>query len=143
MTINERIRHIRKDKLNMTQTEFAKKLGMKQTSVSSFEKNGATVTEQTKKIICQIFNVSEKYIDDGVGPIFKDIETDTAMLKKILDASDYEIEILKAYFKIDKNIRNELITSFLKFFNKTEILEIWKEAEKSINNINKEKKKTI
>ena len=45
MTINERVRYFRKDVLHMNQTEFALSIGMKQTGVSSFEKEGATVSD--------------------------------------------------------------------------------------------------
>ena len=49
MNINERIKDFRKNVLHLSQTEFATQLGMKQTSVSTFEKSGATVTDPTIK----------------------------------------------------------------------------------------------
>ena len=62
MTINERIRLLRKEYLKMNQTDFASLLGMKQTSVSSFEKPGATVTDQTLKAIClAVDNLNEEW----------------------------------------------------------------------------------
>ena len=57
MTINERVKHFRKDVLHISQTEFAVSLGMKQTGVSYMERDGSTVTDQTIKAICLLYNV--------------------------------------------------------------------------------------
>ena len=54
VTINERVKYFRKDILHMNQTEFALSIGMKQTSVSSFEKEGATVSDQSIKAISSV-----------------------------------------------------------------------------------------
>jgi DNA-binding transcriptional regulator YiaG len=45
MTINERVKHFRKDVLHISQTEFAVSLGMKQTGVSYMERDGSTVNQ--------------------------------------------------------------------------------------------------
>ena len=83
LTINERIRNLRKDQLHLNQTEFAELLGMKQTSVSSFEKQGATVTEQTIKSICREFNVNESWLRDGTGDIFVKLDRDAEIEKRL------------------------------------------------------------
>ena len=71
MTINERIRYLRKDQLKLSQTDFASLIGMKQTSVSSFEKNGATVTDQTIRSIClAIDGLNEDWLRTGNGDMF-------------------------------------------------------------------------
>ncbi|MDE7244351.1 MAG: helix-turn-helix domain-containing protein [Oscillospiraceae bacterium] len=71
MTINERIRYLRKDQLKLSQTDFASLIGMKQTSVSSFEKNGATVTDQTVRSIClAIDGLNEDWLRTGNGDMF-------------------------------------------------------------------------
>ena len=62
MTINERVKHFRKDVLHISQTEFAVSLGMKQTGVSYMERDGSTVTDQTIKAICLLYNVNEEEI---------------------------------------------------------------------------------
>ena len=71
MTINERIRYLRKDQLKLSQTDFASFIGMKQTSVSYFEKNGATVTDQTIRSIClAIDGLNEDWLRTGNGDMF-------------------------------------------------------------------------
>lgn len=113
MTVNERVKYFRKDVLRMNQTEFAFSIGMKQTSVSSFEKEGATVSEQCIKAISSIHGVREEWLRDGSEPMYSQPETfsldDFAAAHH---ATDLEKEIIKAYFEIDENTRKILLAHF-------------------------------
>ena len=113
MTINERVRYLRKDVLHMNQTEFAFSIGMKQTSVSSFEKEGATVSEQSIKAISSVHNISEEWLRSGIEPMR--IEPETFNLDEFArarGASDLELKVLKAYFELDPDIRKMLMEHF-------------------------------
>lgn len=117
MTINERIRDFRKQDLKLSQTEFALKIGMRQTSVSSIEKVGATVTDQTVKNICTIFNVNEEWLRNGIGD--KQCAPDVFSLDKYAKdrgMSDLELGILKVYFDIDPQLRTQFLEQFLNGF---------------------------
>lgn len=113
MTINERVRYLRKDVLHMNQTEFAFSIGMKQTSVSSFEKEGATVSEQSIKAISSVHNISEEWLRSGIEPMR--IEPETFNLDEFArarGASDLELKVVKAYFELDPDIRKMLMEHF-------------------------------
>lgn len=114
MTINERIRKLRKEHLKMNQTNFALLIGMKQTSVSSFEKPGATVTDQTIKSICLAVNgLNEDWLRTGNGKMI--IEPNTFSLDEYAKnhgASDLELEILKNYFDLEPKTRKALLELF-------------------------------
>lgn len=69
MNINERIRYFRKEILKMNQSQFAEHLGMKQRSVSTFERSGGTVTNSTIKSICMAFNLNEDWLRYGTEPV--------------------------------------------------------------------------
>lgn len=115
MTINERVRYFRKDVLHMNQTEFALSIGMKQTSVSSFEKEGATVSDQSIKAISSIHGVSEKWLRNGTEPMY--IQPATFSLDdfaKSKGATPLELEILKTYFELDPEIRKAAMAFFKK-----------------------------
>lgn len=119
MTINERVRHFRKDILHMNQTEFALSIGMKQTSVSSFEKEGATVSDQSIKAISSVYDVNEEWLRNGTEPMY--VKPETFNLDKFArdrGASDLELKVVKAYFELDPAIRKMLIEHF-----KTELSE--------------------
>ena len=65
-TVNERIRWIRQD-LGLSQTAFAKKLGMTQTGLSGMEQPGTRVAEKTIRLISSAFNVSFTWLSSGEG----------------------------------------------------------------------------
>lgn len=71
--MNTRIRELRKS-LNLSQKEFAKKIGLKQNAISYMEKNGSTVTEQNIKTICSQFSVNECWLRTGSGKMFLENE---------------------------------------------------------------------
>jgi len=103
----------------MNQTDFAKKIGMKQTSVSSFEKQGATVTEQTLKSICMsVQNLNEDWLRNGNDPMY--IQPPTFSLDKFVKehgGTDLELEAMKAYFELDPDIRKMLVKHFKERLN--------------------------
>lgn len=70
-TMNRRIYMLRK-KLRLSQTEFAKKIGLTQNSVSHMEKNGSTVKEYNIKSICAQFDVNENWLRSGKGQMFSE-----------------------------------------------------------------------
>ena len=114
MTINERIRTLRKDHLKMNQTDFALLIGMKQTSVSSFEKPNATVTDQTIKSIClAVDGLSEKWLRTGDGEMI--IEPETFSLDEFVKqhgGTEIDLQIVKTYFELPPEVRTLLIERF-------------------------------
>lgn len=113
MTINERIRHFRKDVLRLNQRQFALDLGMAQTGVSGMEQDGATVTDRAIKSICLAYNVNEEWLRTGSGPVY--IQPDTFSLDQFVrdhGATDLELEIMKAYFELDPDIRKIVLEHF-------------------------------
>lgn len=71
--MNKRIKELR-NSLNLSQKEFAEKIGLKQNAISYMEKNGATVTEQNIKNICSQFSVNENWLRTGSGSMFLENE---------------------------------------------------------------------
>lgn len=64
MTLNDKIKKIRKH-MNLSQTEFANKLGMSQRNISYLETEGSTITEQNIKLICSVLNIDEDWFRNG------------------------------------------------------------------------------
>ena len=113
MTINERVKYFRKDILHISQTEFATSLGMKQTGVSYMERDGSTVTDQTIKSICLLYNVNEDWLRYGAEPIY--IQSPVFSLDdfvKSKGATGLELEIVKTYFELDPEIRRTAMEHF-------------------------------
>jgi len=66
MTINERIRELRKS-LGLTQAEFSRRIGTVQGHLTGLENGKKTVTKKTVIVICATYGVSEKWLESGVG----------------------------------------------------------------------------
>ena len=67
--MNERIKKLRKV-LDLTQTEFGRRIGVKQNTVALIE-GGRKTSDQTIFAICREFNVSEEWLRTGEGEMFR------------------------------------------------------------------------
>ncbi len=67
--MNHRIRELRKT-LGLTQTEFGKQLGIKQTTVAGYETGGRTPIDAVISLICRQFQVNETWLRTGEGEMF-------------------------------------------------------------------------
>lgn len=72
MTINERIKYLRKNIFCLSQAELAEKLGISQTAVASIERKHGIVSEQTIKFFCLLYSVNEEWLRHAVLEQFKD-----------------------------------------------------------------------
>lgn len=109
MTINERIRALRKE-LKLNQSDFGKKIGMKQTSISALEAEGGTVTEQNVKSICKTWSVNETWLRTGEGEMFDTSKSDD-LLTQLAERYDLDYvsqEILRTYLQMDNASRAAL-----------------------------------
>ncbi|HIS61378.1 MAG TPA: helix-turn-helix transcriptional regulator [Candidatus Scybalomonas excrementigallinarum] len=122
-SINSRVRYLRKEILKMNQRVFAKEIGMKQTSVSSFEQEGATVTEQVKKILSTTWDISIDWLENGTLPIFiekKEKEFNLDDYARERGASEFDLKLLKAYLGLDKEVRDAIMEQFRNEFGNQE-----------------------
>lgn len=91
--MNSRIRELRKA-LDLSQKEFANKIGLKQNAISYMEKSGSTVTEQNIKAICSQFSVNENWLRTGSGKMFLENEKKQ---KEFFDIFDELSPVLQDY----------------------------------------------
>lgn len=121
MTINERIKYLRKIK-KINQKDFASKLGITQSGVSYIEQPNTIIAEKTIKTICSIFSVNENWLYYGTEPIFNENETfELGEYARSKGATELEIEILKAYFDMDEELRKQMINHFISYFQNNNI----------------------
>lgn len=83
--MNKRLKKLRKA-LDLTQQEFADKIGIKRNSFANYETGRNTPIDAIIVSICREFNVNEKWLRDGIGDMFlpSDRNTDIAKLTKQL-----------------------------------------------------------
>ena len=117
MTMNNRIKELRKD-LGLTLEKFGERVGVTKTTISRIEKGINSVTDQMFKSICREFNVNENWLRTGEPPMY--VEASTFSLDdfaKQHHVSNLELEIVKAYFELDEDIRNAVLSHFKEKFS--------------------------
>jgi transcriptional regulator with XRE-family HTH domain len=85
--VNERLKKLRKA-LDLTQQEFADRIGSKRNTVAKYETEVNTPSAAVVSLICREFNVSEEWLRNGTGEMFlpTDRNADIARLtKQLLD----------------------------------------------------------
>ena len=116
MEIYERIRELRKAHLHLSQTEFGERLGVSRSVINNIELNALARPDQKLslyKLICSKFNVNEEWLLNGVEPMF--VQPEIFSLDdfvKSKGATELELEILKAYFELDSEIRKTAAEHF-------------------------------
>jgi transcriptional regulator with XRE-family HTH domain len=95
--IKERIKGIR-EKLNISQRDFAKKIFISQTLLGDIELGTRTITKRTIQLISTEFNVNKDWILTGQGDIFTAPPPDIQLEK-----------LIEIYKQLDKVLRNFLL----------------------------------
>ena len=112
MNVNSRIKLLRKA-LGLTQAAFAEKIGLKQAAIGLYENEQRNVLDRTISDICRAFDVNEEWLRHGTGEMF--VEPDDFSLDDYLKqqgATEVELEIIKGYFNIPKEIRGTVLEYF-------------------------------
>ena len=115
MEMHERIRLLRK-KHKLSQEAFGERLGVSRSVIKNIELDALARPEQKLsliKLICKEFSVSEDWLLNGVGEM--EVQAETFSLDEFAkqhSATDLELNILKAYFELDPDLREQLIQHF-------------------------------
>lgn len=128
MTENDRIRMLRKE-LNLTLTEFSKKLGITHAALSNIENGKRNVTEQMRKSICREFRVDPIWLSTGEGDMFIDESIDLIeILDKLLHSenkfANTLFKIFAQYSLEDWNALEHVITKSAEYIKQIETKEI-------------------
>lgn len=96
MTINDRIRILRKDYLNLTLDKFGSRIGLKKSGLSLVESGKNSVSDQVFASICREFNVNPDWLRDGIGEPFKEVTRNRRIEEFVRDILTNEPEGRKA-----------------------------------------------
>lgn len=116
MELYERIRYLRKEHLHLSQEAFGERLGVSRSVIKNIELDALARPDQKLsliKLICKEFSISEDWLLYGEGEM--EVQPDTFSLDdfaKQHNATELELNILKAYFELDPDLRNDLIQHF-------------------------------
>lgn len=105
MTLGERIKKVRKA-LDLTQQEFADRIGMKRNSIAQVEM-GRNTSEQTITSICREFNISEEWLRTGSGEMFiPSPEESVDELIRVHDLDELDRQIILEFIKLTAEERD-------------------------------------
>lgn len=120
MELNERIRELRKKHLQMSQTEFGKRLGVNRDVIGNIELNRLVHPEQKLsllKLICKEFSINEEWLINGKEPMFAAPDKfNLHDFAKEHGITKLETEIVKTYLELEPDIRKKLIEHFKSHF---------------------------
>lgn len=88
LTINERIKFLRKEVLHKTQDEFASHLKISRSNLGSIEIGRVNVTDRVVSEICQEFDINEEWLRTGSGE-----------MKAELSKEDYIVDFVSRILK--------------------------------------------
>lgn len=113
--MNERIKELRKS-LDMNQTEFGNKIGVKQTTVAGYETGVRTPIDSVILSMCREFNVNEKWLRTGEGEMFLPVPEEDEVASYVAELlepdnpfTDLIVEIMRTYSQLDSKSQEVLL----------------------------------
>lgn len=109
MSINENIKKLREDYLDMSREIFAQEINLKRTAIYLIETGQRNPSDRTINDICEKFNINKEWLLTGEGEMHKPEpqidELAYLMGKFSINASEDETrtKIIKALLKLDDN----------------------------------------
>ena len=108
MTINERVKKIRKDR-GLTQEEFGKTLSVQRAAISKIEHGDNGVTPQMVTLICEKYGINEEWLKSGKGPMKKKEPGD--ILDKVIESYHLPKEtkiLVEVYGQLNQEHQNAI-----------------------------------
>ncbi len=116
--MNTRIKELR-TALNLTQEDFAKRLGIKRNTVGNYETGNRKPSEQTITSICREFSVNKNWLCEGVGEMFlPDDRISLDEYARIHGITERERSLIEKFLKVDPSKRYYIIEAISNFFDK-------------------------
>ena len=108
-TIGERLKAIRKH-LQLTQTDFGKRIALSQGHLTAMEHNRREVTDRTMKLLFQEFSVNETWLRTGEGEMFVPTSSEPLdVLAKEFSLTDDERLLIEVFLSFPTNRRRQIL----------------------------------
>ena len=100
--MENRIKSLRKDILNLSQDNFAKEIGIQRNTISLFENGKRIPSNRTINDICRVFNVNKSWLKYGTGNIYVDLSNKNEIKN-----------IINEFINDNNSIKKDILTSLL------------------------------
>ena len=115
--MKERVKALRKA-LDLTQQEFADKIGMKRNTVANYETGRNEPSASVISLICKEFNVNEEWLRTGIGEMFEEIPKEDIYTRAIAslqkDNDPLALEGLLLYYSFPPEQKRAICDYILK-----------------------------
>ena len=98
--MNDRIRYIRKNMLNLSMEEFGEIIGISKSAVSQIEAGTNRPSDRTVKLICSKFNVNEDWLRNGNEPMLKDLQDFGEICAEIAANDEKAMKCIIKYYEL-------------------------------------------
>lgn len=110
--MNKRIKKLRKE-LDLTQTVFAERIGMKQNSIALIESGKRNISDYALRVICREFNVNKDWLYTGEGNMFNpDPSSELDALAKRYGLTDGTRILIEKFAKL-KPEHQDIVIKFI------------------------------
>lgn len=116
MTIQERIRFIRKEVLKLNQADFAQKIKISRSNLGNIETGSVNLTDRIVYQICQTFDINEEWLRTGNGEMYA--ENDESIVRELIEKyhmTENQQRIMYAFLAMDDEKRERVATAFFDF----------------------------
>ena len=97
--MNERIKHLRKNVLALSQKDFADRLGLSENFVWMVEKGARVPSDRTISDICRIFDIQEDWLRHGLEPMraakSKEEEIGELVVSALTGSSEFKKAVIR------------------------------------------------
>ena len=119
--MNKRIKKLRKC-LDLTQQEFAEKIGVKRNTVATYEMGRSEPSDAAISLICREFNVNENWLRNNEEPMFNQQskkEELTYAIEKFLsnESNSFKERLISILIRLDESDWEVLEKIAIKIFN--------------------------
>lgn len=98
--MKNRLKTLRKDTLNLSQSSFAKEIGVQRNTISLFENGKRIPSNRTINSICRSFNINENWLKYGTGNIYADLSNEDEIKNFINDFINDNNSIKKRFLTL-------------------------------------------
>lgn len=112
--MNERIKMLRESQ-SLSRAAFGERLGVSGDVINNLERGRVEPKDHIIKLICAEYSVNEVWLRTGTGEMYAKPTTFSLNdFVKSKGGSDLELEIMRAYFELDPEIRRAVLDHFKK-----------------------------
>lgn len=102
--------------LNLNQTDFGKKIGVKQTTIAGYENGTRQPLDTVIASICRVFSVNEEWLRNGTGEMFTTLSDEDEYMRAATEISvsgdEFSMRAIIEYWKLDEESK-QLFRDFL------------------------------